>query len=75
MKNSKRKNPSAPEIRAFLFGIKERNKTCGVTFDDDPFSPRSIAYDEGRNVGEYVVTPEWRNFIVSAIKAYTKSTK
>jgi hypothetical protein len=33
-------------------GVVEAHLATGITFDDDPDSPRSVAYDEGRNFGE-----------------------
>jgi hypothetical protein len=33
-------------------GYDEANNAFGMTYDDDPASPRSVAYDEGRTAGE-----------------------
>lgn len=33
-------------------GVIEAHLATGITFDGDPNSPRSVAYDEGRNFGE-----------------------
>jgi len=33
------------------FGYDEAEGDVGITYDDDPESPRSVAYDEGRTAG------------------------
>lgn len=33
-------------------GVAEAHSAFGMTYDDDPESPRSRAYDLGRNYGE-----------------------
>ena len=38
----------------FKLGITEAYLSTGVTYDGDPESPRSIAYDLGRVMGEAV---------------------
>ena len=38
-------------VGAFLLGWFERGTPNGITFDDDAESPRSRAYDYGRNIG------------------------
>lgn len=38
-------------VGAFILGWLERNDGSGITWDDDPGSPRSRAYDRGRNLG------------------------
>lgn len=38
-------------VGAFLLGYIERRDGFGITWDDDPGSPRSVAYDRGRNLG------------------------
>jgi hypothetical protein len=38
-------------IRIFLLGLWECRGDFGLTFDDDPESPKSRAYDRGRNLG------------------------
>jgi hypothetical protein len=35
-------------VGAFLLGWIERRDDMGITWDDDPDSPRSRAYDTGR---------------------------
>lgn len=42
----------------FKLGITEANLSTGVTYDGDPESPRSIAYDLGRVLGESVESLE-----------------
>lgn len=37
-------------IRAFLLGFREGRGDVGMTYDDDPESPRSRAYDRGRTL-------------------------
>ena len=37
-------------IRAFLLGFYEGAGDVGITFDDNPESPSSRAYDYGRNL-------------------------
>lgn len=43
-------------LKAFALGIidgyRQGELTIGVTFDDDPTSPRSVAYDRGATIGE-----------------------
>lgn len=34
----------------FLLGFREGKGTIGMTYDDDPESPRSRAYDLGRTI-------------------------
>lgn len=34
---------------AFILGAYEFRDSCGLTFDGDPESPRSRAYDRGRD--------------------------
>lgn len=38
-------------VRCFLLGVVEARSSFGMTFDDDPWSPRSRAYDRGRALG------------------------
>ena len=51
-------NPLASEqdrdelIALFAMGARESSSGFGVTFDDDPESPRSVMYDLGRTFGE-----------------------
>lgn len=33
-----------------LLGFREGNGDVGMTYDDDPESPRSVAYDVGRTL-------------------------
>lgn len=63
------------EVEAFVLGIKEAHSGCGMTYDDDPLSPCSVAYDEGRNVGENVVCEEWTAFIIEAALSAIKADK
>jgi hypothetical protein len=44
--------------RIYRLGIKEAHHSFGMTYDDDPWSPRSVAYDLGRNRGEGEL-PKW----------------
>jgi hypothetical protein len=37
-------------ITAFLRGFVEFRSSLGMTYDDDPYSPRSVAYDRGRDL-------------------------
>lgn len=37
----------------WLLGFLESAGCIGMTYDDDPESPRSVAYDEGRTAGEH----------------------
>ena len=41
-------------VRAFILGVMERGSSFGMTYDKDPCSPRSVAYDNGRNFGEFI---------------------
>jgi hypothetical protein len=36
--------------RIFLLGFREGSGDAGMTYDDDPWSPRSMAYDCGRDL-------------------------
>lgn len=38
-------------IQAFLLGLTECRGSVGMTYDDNPFSHRSLAYDRGRSLG------------------------
>lgn len=38
-------------IKAFLLGLYECRDDIGMTYDDDPHSPLSRAYDAGRVMG------------------------
>lgn len=52
------------EIAAFHLGFTESDGDVGMTYDGDPESPRSQAYDMGRTVGEW---PEpWRSIFAAA---------
>lgn len=44
--------------RIYRLGISEAHSSLGMTYDDDPESPRSVAYDLGRNRGENIA-PKW----------------
>jgi hypothetical protein len=37
-------------LKAFLLGAREFRYSCGMTYDNDPESPRSRAYDSGREL-------------------------
>lgn len=37
-------------LRAFLLGFCEGRGDAGMTYDNDPESPRSRAYDHGRTM-------------------------
>lgn len=37
-------------IRAFIRGTIEFRSSCGRTYDDSPYSSRSVAYDRGRDL-------------------------
>lgn len=43
-------------VRAWFLGLQDGftqgELTFGMTYDSDPTSPRSIAYDRGANIGE-----------------------
>ena len=43
-----------PEHRAWRLGFLEADGSVGITYDGDPESPRSVAYDEGRTAWEEV---------------------
>jgi hypothetical protein len=36
--------------RIFALGFSEGSGGIGMTYDDDPWSPRSFAYDAGRDL-------------------------
>ena len=39
-------------LYVFVLGFREAGDTFGMTYDDDPESPRSRAYDRGRSLRE-----------------------
>lgn len=39
-------------LEPFILGVREAGLSTGITYDDDPESPRSRAYDRGRNLGD-----------------------
>ena len=39
-------------LKPFALGVSEAGLSTGITYDDDPESPRSRAYDRGRNLGD-----------------------
>ena len=41
-------------LRAFILGFREGTGNVGMTYDDDPWSPRSRAYDYGRYLRQKV---------------------
>jgi hypothetical protein len=50
--------PAGSEMAAiWQLGHDEAGGDVGMTYDDDPGSPRSVAYDEGRNAGAAAGTP------------------
>ena len=54
--------------RPFDLGVAEANDGIGMTYDNDPESPRSVEYDTGRTIGQL---PEpWRTTIVKAVNAH-----
>lgn len=44
--------PGSELATIWQLGYEERDSAFGMTYDDNPESPRSRAYDEGRTVGE-----------------------
>lgn len=42
-------------LRAFLLGFRESRGDAGMTYDNDPGSPRSVAYDRGRSLGRRTI--------------------
>lgn len=47
-------------IRPYFLGVKEARSGFGLTYDGDPESARSRAYDHGRNLGELIFdTWDW----------------
>ena len=54
-------------IQPFILGAREAGGGVGMTYDDDPESPRSRAYDEGRNLGQTVLHTWWS--ILDRLKA------
>ena len=57
--------PTPAEIATFKLGVKEAHGAMGVTYDNDPTSPRSVAYDWGRNIGEIDATgpSHWKKLV------------
>lgn len=45
-----------PLADAWLLGFNEGDGDIGMTYDNDPASPRSVAYDEGRTARRGDVT-------------------
>lgn len=53
------------EEQAFRRGVEEADGDVGLTYDGDPTSPRSVAYDCGRTVGQL---PEpWRSRLAKSV--------
>ena len=50
---------TAAELAAFRLGVSEAGGDMGMTYDDDAESPRSVAYDVGRTVGQ--LPDPWRS--------------
>lgn len=46
-------------IKAFLLGIREFRSGVGMTYDGSPYSPRSVAYDWGREIAHRVTLRHW----------------
>ena len=42
-------------INPFILGFRESAGGMGMTYDDDPDSPRSVAYDTGRGIGQRIL--------------------
>ena len=42
-------------IRPFLLGLVECRGDVGMTYDGNPGSPRSRAYDRGRALGRWIL--------------------
>ena len=56
--------PGPDEIAAFRLAIDDGISDVGMTYDNDPESPRSVAYDVGRTVAEL---PEpWQSLLAAA---------
>lgn len=49
---------------AFAAGVLEAGGDAGITYDDNPDSELSQAYDQGRNAGENL-TSEWREWLAT----------
>ena len=47
--------------KAFLLGIREFRSSCGRTYENNPHSPRSIAYDHGREIAHRATFRHWDN--------------
>ncbi len=67
------------EQDAFLLGISEAHSCFGMTYDGDSSSPRSLAYDYGRNVGEAIadlgdaqLPAKWREQILTACNTHAR---
>lgn len=54
------------ECEAFRLGLAEADGDVGMTYDGNPESPRSIAYDVGRTLGRNVLVPSWRALLAAA---------
>jgi hypothetical protein len=59
---------AGPETEAFHLGVQEASGDIGMTYDNDPESPRSVAYDVGRTVGELL--EPWRSRLAAAPELY-----
>lgn len=57
--------PDPGETAAFLLGVAEAGGGVGMTYDGDANSPRSVAYDLGRTIGEMPPGP-WRSMLSAA---------
>lgn len=42
-------------VRIFFLGLRECRGNFGMTYDNDPESPRSRAYDRGRYLGHWLL--------------------
>lgn len=46
-------------IAAFLLGAREFRSGLGMTYDDSPYSRRSVAYDRGRDLAHRLTFRRW----------------
>lgn len=58
--NLDRHDNAVGRVAAYLRGAAESSGGCGMTYDNDPYSPRSVAYDVGRNHGSGVRSLRFR---------------
>lgn len=48
---------------AFALGFTESGSDFGMTYDENPWSDRSVAYDNGRTIGQWVSRYEVASWI------------